>query len=139
MTGPGPSGMIYTDDDKEATMAGTTNWSQLRDELVRRVGEDRLVEAELTAGYEQLAAEALEGPPPLDLADLRKMLGRSQVDVASALGVSQPEVSRVEHEADLKLSTLRAYIESLGGRLHLLAEVDGDLVEVDIPQHVARR
>lgn len=48
------------------------------------------------------------------LARLREDLGISQADLAQALGVKQPEVSRIEGREDLKLSTLRRYAEALG-------------------------
>jgi hypothetical protein len=35
-------------------------------------------------------------------------------------------VSRLEHGDDAKLSTLRAYVEALGGRLELVAVFDDD-------------
>ncbi len=37
------------------------------------------------------------------------------------LGVTQANISRIEHEEDLYLSTLRSYVEALGGRLEVNA------------------
>jgi len=37
----------------------------------------------------------------------------------------QPAISRIEHTEDVHLSTLRAYVEALGGRLEIAA-VFGD-------------
>ena len=50
----------------------------------------------------------------------------TQEELAAALGVRQPSVSRLEHGDDAKLSTLRAYVEALGGRLELAAVFDDD-------------
>lgn len=55
------------------------------------------------------------------LVEIRQARALTQVEVARLLGTSQSEVSRIEHQADLILSTVRAYIESMGGELHLLA------------------
>jgi hypothetical protein len=41
--------------------------------------------------------------------------------VAGGLGISQANVTRIEHEEDLYLSTLRSYVEALGGRLEVNA------------------
>lgn len=46
----------------------------------------------------------------------------TQQQLADALGVGQDSVSRLEQRRDLRVSTLRAYLEALGGRLTLLAE-----------------
>ena len=66
--------------------------------------------------------------PPADLAgigELRRRLGISQVEIAGQLGVSQPCVAKIEHQEDMRLSTLRRYVASLGGELRLIAEIDG--------------
>jgi hypothetical protein len=55
------------------------------------------------------------------LADLRELKGATQRQVALDLGVSQANVSRIEHEEDLYLSTLRGYVAALGGTLELRA------------------
>jgi len=68
----------------------------------------------------------------LALAELRQSLGQTQQDLAEKLGVSQPNVSRIEHEEDVYLSTLREYVEALGGRLEITA-VFADQVVTLIP------
>ncbi len=55
------------------------------------------------------------------LARLREAREKTQVALAGALGVSQSNVSRIERQDDLYLSTLREYVEALGGRLQLAA------------------
>jgi DNA-binding XRE family transcriptional regulator len=52
---------------------------------------------------------------------LRERQGVTQTELARRLEVSQANVSRIEHETDLKLSTLRGYVEALGGELELHA------------------
>ena len=56
-----------------------------------------------------------------NLAELRRVRERTQVELAEALGIAQPSVSRLEHTEDLQLSTLRGYIEALGGRVEITA------------------
>ena len=50
---------------------------------------------------------------------LREGMGRSQAEVAAALGTDQGEVSRIERRGDLRLSTLRRYAEAVGARLEV--------------------
>jgi len=57
----------------------------------------------------------------LALAELRQEIGVTQREVAETLSVTQANVSRIEHEEDLYLSTLRAYVAALGGDLELRA------------------
>ena len=45
----------------------------------------------------------------------------TQTGVAETLGVTQANISRIEHEEDLYLSTLRGYIGALGGELEINA------------------
>ena len=56
------------------------------------------------------------------LHDLRKERRKKQVAVARKLNVGQDNISRIEYRTDLLLSTLRAYVQALGGQLHLVVE-----------------
>jgi len=56
------------------------------------------------------------------LKDLRKAAEQTQEDLAAALGVGQDTISRLEKRSDMLLSTLRHYVESMGGRLELVAQ-----------------
>jgi transcriptional regulator with XRE-family HTH domain len=51
---------------------------------------------------------------------LRKAAGKAQGDIASSLNISQPSVSKIEKQADMYLSTLRNYVEAVGGDLELV-------------------
>lgn len=54
------------------------------------------------------------------LSALRKAAGKAQVDIAASLNISQPSVSKIEKQADMYLSTLRNYVEAVGGNLELV-------------------
>lgn len=58
----------------------------------------------------------------MSLRDLRKAMDKTQVSMAKALGIKQEGVSRIEKRSDLLLSTLRGYVEAMGGELLLIAE-----------------
>ena len=55
------------------------------------------------------------------LKDLREAVQRTQEDLAAHLGVGQDTVSRIERRSDILLSTLRRYVEAMGGELNLIA------------------
>lgn len=82
---------------------------------------------------------AQEHPPRLDapapagraLRELRLRRGLTQQQLASRLGTVQPEISKLERRADVRLSSLRAYVGALGGRLRLTARFPGEDVELD--------
>lgn len=56
------------------------------------------------------------------LKDLRKAAEQTQEELAVALGVRQDTISRLEKRSDMLLSTLRHYVESMGGTLELVAQ-----------------
>ena len=58
----------------------------------------------------------------LPLQEIRHARQLSQEEVARRLKVNQAAVSKVEHRADLYISTLRKHIEAMGGVLILHAE-----------------
>lgn len=71
----------------------------------------------------------------MPLAEIRKAVGLTQKELAKKLAVGQGHVSKVETAADMYLTTLRKYVEALGGELHLTAVFPGGRrVEID---HVA--
>jgi DNA-binding XRE family transcriptional regulator len=55
------------------------------------------------------------------LKDLRQAVERTQEELAARLGVGQDTVSRIERRSDILLSTLRRYVEAMGGELQLVA------------------
>ncbi len=61
----------------------------------------------------------------MSLRDLRTAQKRTQASIADALGIGQDSVSRLEQRSDLLLSTLRSYVEAVGGRLSLVAHFPG--------------
>jgi transcriptional regulator len=57
----------------------------------------------------------------MDLREIRELAGKTQTDVAEELEASQAEVSRLERRDDFKLSTLKRYVEALGGEVEVYA------------------
>lgn len=100
-------------------------------------------QAEIEARYQVLKQE-VEG-----LRELRQIAGKAQADIATALNIKQPSVSKIEKQADMYLSTLRSYVEAIGGKLELIVKLPtrpaftiqhlGDVVEPNSKSGVARR
>jgi DNA-binding XRE family transcriptional regulator len=61
----------------------------------------------------------------LTLRDLRKAHQMTQEKLAAVLGVKQESVSNLEKRSDMLISTLREYIEALGGELEIRASFPG--------------
>lgn len=55
------------------------------------------------------------------LRQLRELAGKTQAEVAAVTGKTQADISRFEARQDVLLTTLREYIEGLGGELELVA------------------
>lgn len=68
----------------------------------------------------------------LALAELRQSRHITQVQLAEVLGISQGNVSRLEARSDVYLSTLRSYVEALGGHLEIVAVFGDDSVPVEV-------
>lgn len=69
----------------------------------------------IQARYEELRDEYLT------LQELRKRKHVTQKDLAELLGINQENVSRLERRKDLRLSTIREYVEALGGEIKIVA------------------
>lgn len=57
----------------------------------------------------------------MELAELRQALSLTQATLAEALGVKQAEISKIENRADVFVSTLRRFIQAMGGDLEIRA------------------
>jgi len=58
-----------------------------------------------------------------NLGELRRVVGKGQAEIASTLNIKQPSVSKIENQADMYLSTLRSYVEAVGGELDLIVRL----------------
>ncbi|MBA5864775.1 MAG: helix-turn-helix domain-containing protein [Nitrospira sp. CR1.1] len=58
----------------------------------------------------------------MTLRELRQAHRHTQERIAETLGIGQEGVSRLEKRSDLLISTLRSYIEAMGGSLSIIAK-----------------
>lgn len=75
----------------------------------------------------QLLKEAL-------LYEIREQLNITQDDMAVKLNTKQANVSRTERRRDMKLSTLKRYIEALGGELDIVAKFSTNEVHLNLKE-----
>lgn len=68
----------------------------------------------------------------IDLAEIRRAAGRTQVELATALNTSQGQISRIERQSDLLVSTLRAYLTALGAEASLVVSVSGKTIAQEL-------
>jgi len=65
------------------------------------------------------------------LQDLRKEKGKTQEQMAKLMGMSQSALSKMEHQQDMKLSTLVRIIRALGGELKMIAQFPDNEVVIN--------
>jgi len=95
------------------------SWTKIRGEMPLES------QARLDARLEETLASM-----PLD--KMRKARSLTQVAVAERLHVDQGSVSKLEGRTDMYLSTLREYVEALGGTLELRADFPDGSINIDL-------
>ncbi|MCK5804786.1 MAG: helix-turn-helix transcriptional regulator [Lentisphaeria bacterium] len=76
----------------------------------------------------QSEAMARETMAELLLSEVRREAGLTQEDLAAAMGVKQPALSKLESQDDMRISTLRRLVHALGGELEIVAHLpQGDI------------
>jgi len=90
-------------------------------ELEAKMSPDRV--AAVKARAKEIMVEML-------LAEVRKEVGLTQEDLARAMGIKQPSLSKLESQDDMQLSTLRRLIHALGGELELIAHMPGGDIRI---------
>lgn len=78
--------------------------------------------------------KAEKEPPAATLSQIRKEKGVLQTELAESLGVKQAEISKIESRNDLYVSTLRTYVEALGGQLELRARFPDKEIAICLPE-----
>lgn len=98
--------------------ARTRTWKTIEKKLFTR---EEIARAERAAERELLE---------MNLRELRLAAGKTQEQLARAARMKQSELSRAERRQDHLLSTLRRYVEGLGGELEVVARVDDKVVRL---------
>ncbi len=72
------------------------------------------------------------------LSEARQNVGLSQSEVAKALGIKQPSLSKLEKQSDMQLSTLGRIVKALGGELEVVARFPRGAVRIKPFGHASR-
>jgi transcriptional regulator with XRE-family HTH domain len=92
------------------------------DQIIAELPTER--RAKVTARARELIAEELA------LRHLRQAREFTQKRMAELLHMDQGSISKIESRSDMLLSTLRSYVEAMGGSLRLIAEFPDGIAEV---------
>lgn len=106
-------------------MSGRQNFAKLRDQVLARAD-----------GTEALAAARAAALEEIRLYQLRHTEAVSQAELAGRLEITQSAVSKLENADDVRVSTLRQYLEALGARLELVAVFDDE--DRRVPVHLGK-
>jgi len=93
-------------------------------DIVGEIDEDR--RARIDAIKQEARADAVA----FNLAELRRLRSLTQVELAERLHRAQASISAMETADDNLLSTWRAVVESMGGRLELVAVFDDERIAI---------
>ncbi len=76
------------------------------------------------------AAEAERLGEEMDLAEVRRALRLSQEEIGQTLQINQGSVAKIEKRTDMYVSTLRRFIEAMGGELEIVARFPDHAVKI---------
>jgi transcriptional regulator with XRE-family HTH domain len=83
------------------------------DQILAEMPEDRRA---------KIAKRAAEIEAEINLRELRRLRKLTQARLSKKLKIGQEGISRMEKRTDLYISTLRSYVEGVGGKLSLVVE-----------------
>ncbi|HJS07847.1 MAG TPA: helix-turn-helix transcriptional regulator [Pirellulales bacterium] len=72
------------------------------------------------------------------VAELRKLAGKTQRQLAKELGIKQPSLSKLEKQSDMQISTLQRIVRALGGELEMVARFPQRAVKIGQFKRVGR-
>jgi len=65
-----------------------------------------------------------------DLSSIRQIAGKTQVEVADLMDKTQGQISAMENRDDIRLSTLKAFVQALGGEVQIIAMIGDKTVRL---------
>jgi transcriptional regulator with XRE-family HTH domain len=74
----------------------------------------------------------------LPLQELRQARALSQQELAEVLGLNQATVSKLERRTDMYLSSLRRFVEAMGGELEVSANFPDGKVRIQLFEDLER-
>lgn len=96
--------------------------------MARKFAELRAkMSSDSRARAEAMTRQLLKEMP---LNELRRAHELAQTTIGELLGMSQPEVSKLEQRSDALISTVRRYVEAMGGELEIVARFSDGVVRL---------
>ncbi len=95
-------------------------WAEVKER--RKLAPDALERVRQAADRDILA---------MNLRALRESAGKTQEEMAELTSMTQSQLSRIERRDDHLLSTIRRYVEALGGTVEIVAVVKGKRVKLE--------
>jgi DNA-binding XRE family transcriptional regulator len=86
---------------------------------------------------ERIQRSVTEAAAVMTLHQLREARSLTQVNLAKVLQINQGAVSKMEKRADMYVSTLRNFIQAMGGQLQVKAIFPEGEVQIDQFENVA--
>lgn len=81
---------------------------------------------------ERIRARTQELLAELPLQELRQARALSQEELAEVLGLNQATISKLERRTDMYLSSLRRFVEAMGGELEISAHFPEGRVRIQL-------
>lgn len=80
---------------------------------------------------QRIANRTAELLAELPLHELRKARDLSQEELAATLGVNQATISKLERRTDMYISTMRRFVDAMGGELEITARFPEGIIAID--------
>lgn len=102
-------------------MSEASNWRDVKAKA--RAADPTWDSAPRVARRAELREQMLASVSGAQLAEIRRKVGLTQIQLAEAAGLSQARISQIENGDAVGLETLRAYVVGLGGHLDIVARI----------------
>ena len=80
-----------------------------------------LIEKMSPRNQERIRKRTVELSREMALQELRQAMELTQQQIAGTLQMNQAAVSKLEHQSDMYISTLRRFLSAMGGELRIVA------------------
>jgi len=105
-----------------------TNWRDVKAKA--RAADPEWDSPDRVAQRAAMRQQMLASVSGAQLAEIRKQLGLTQVQLAEAAGLTQARISQIENGEATSLESLRAYVTGLGGHLDIVARIGNVRLDV---------
>ncbi|SDT75735.1 helix-turn-helix domain-containing protein [Actinoplanes derwentensis] len=105
-------------------MTEATNWRDVKAKA--RAADPDWDSPDRVSRRDQMREQMIAAVSGARLAQIRKDLGLTQVQLAEATGLSQARISQIENGDSMTIDVLRVYVTGLGGHVEVVARI-GDI------------